>query len=196
MNDSAQPHDDGTTSEPGPEAEDATQGKGGRASIDIQAMLAQLQKMIDQIAAASAPALKELAAKAAELAAAAAARTGPLAHGIADQTERASHAVDDRSRRLATDLRSPASADAGPDAAPAAEAAAADAATEAAETAGARRGLTKRSSRSDGWPRPDGALATLRANRRTQERRPRDTPVVVLEEDLSVAAWESRRRCS
>jgi hypothetical protein len=96
--------------EPGPEGASGPGAAGKAGGIDVQAMLGQLQSMITQVAAASAPALREVAAKAAELAAVAGDRAGPVAHTLADKTEQAGHALADRAASFAEHIRSQAAA--------------------------------------------------------------------------------------
>jgi hypothetical protein len=95
-----------TPPEPQPEPEPNS----GR-SVDVQAMVSQLQQMIEQVATAATPALKEVAAKAAELAASAAVHAGPIAHKVANQADRAGKVVASKGRDLASDLRQSRAAD-------------------------------------------------------------------------------------
>jgi hypothetical protein len=85
---------------------------GGR-TVDVQAMVGQLQGMIEQVATAATPALKEVAAKAAELAASAAVHAGPIAHRVADKTEQVGRVVASKSRDIASDLRHPRATEGG-----------------------------------------------------------------------------------
>lgn len=109
------------TQDPGtPPLDDPLAGNGtGKAGIDIQAMLGQLQGMIVKVAHASEPALREVAAKAAELAAVAGERAGPIAHTLADKTEEVGHSVAGKATGFASSIRSAASrGDTGPAAVP------------------------------------------------------------------------------
>jgi hypothetical protein len=87
-----------------PAAED---GASPEASTPSQARewLAQLQQMIDQIAAHAAPVARDVAAKAAELAAVAGEKAGPLAKRAAEKTGEVGTRVADRSRRFAEEIR-------------------------------------------------------------------------------------------
>lgn len=67
--------------------------------------LAQLQHMIDRIAASTGPVARDVAAKAAELAAVAGEKAGPIAKRAAEVTGDVGTRVAERSRRLAGDLR-------------------------------------------------------------------------------------------
>ena len=80
-------------------------------SSQAREWLAQLQQMIDQIAAHAAPVARDIAAKAAELAAVAGEKAGPFAKRAAEKTEEVGARVADRSRRFAEDLRNRAGAD-------------------------------------------------------------------------------------
>ncbi|MFH1475175.1 MAG: hypothetical protein ABIG85_04870 [Chloroflexota bacterium] len=93
-------------------------------SFQAREWLAQLQQMIDRVAAEAGPVARDVAAKAAELAAVAGEKAGPLARRAAEVTGDVGTRVAKRSRRLADDMRH-RSAEAGP--APAAEADAAPA---------------------------------------------------------------------
>ncbi len=73
--------------------------------------LAQLQQMIDQVAAHAAPVARDVAAKAAELAAVAGEKAGPLAKRAAEKTEEVGARVADRSRRFADEIRHRVDAD-------------------------------------------------------------------------------------
>ena len=90
-----------------PPEQEPTSGR----SVDVQAMVSQLQQMIEQVATAATPALKEVAAKAAELAASAAVHAGPIAHKVADQTDRVGKVVASKGRGIASDLRQSRAAD-------------------------------------------------------------------------------------
>ena len=87
-----------------PAAED---GASPEATTPSQARewLAQLQQMIDQIAAHAAPVARDVAAKAAELAAVAGEKAGPLAKRAAEKTGEVGTRVADRSRRFAEEIR-------------------------------------------------------------------------------------------
>jgi hypothetical protein len=107
------------------------------ASSQAREWLAQLQQMIDQVAAHAAPVARDVAAKAAELAAVAGDKAGPFAKRAAEKTEAVGARVADRSRRFAEEIRN--RADTGE---PAESAGAAETPSEAAgppddETAGA-----------------------------------------------------------
>jgi hypothetical protein len=105
--------------------ESETGSGGGEASsrrrMDPQEMVAQLQRMIDQLATTASPTMREVAAKAAELAAGAAQRTGPIAHRAATATESVAERVAQRGRQVAADLRGSAGSTAAGEAMPAAE---------------------------------------------------------------------------
>ena len=90
-----------------PPEQEPTSGR----SVDVQAMVSQLQQMIEQVATAATPALKEVAAKAAELAASAAVHAGPIAHKVANQTDRVGKVVASKGRGIASDLRQSRAAD-------------------------------------------------------------------------------------
>ncbi len=79
-----------------PEMHSASQGR---------EWLAQLQQMIDQVAAHAGPVARDVAAKAAELAAVAGEKAGPLAKRAAEKTEEVGARVADRSRRFADEIR-------------------------------------------------------------------------------------------
>jgi len=85
----------------------AADGVSPEASTPSQARewLAQLQQMIDQIAAHAAPVARDVAAKAAELAAVAGEKAGPLAKRAAEKTGEVGTRVADRSRRFAEEIR-------------------------------------------------------------------------------------------
>jgi hypothetical protein len=72
--------------------------------------MAQLQKMIDDVATQAAPVARQIAAKAAELAAVAAEKAGPAMHRAADVTTDVGQKVAERAQKLATDLRHDADA--------------------------------------------------------------------------------------
>ena len=67
--------------------------------------LAQLQQMIDRVAAEAGPVARDVAAKAAELAAVAGEKAGPIARRAAEVTGDVGTRVAERSRRFADDLR-------------------------------------------------------------------------------------------
>ena len=71
----------------------------------VQAMLVQLQAMIDQAAVTAGPVLRQVAVKAAELAAVAGERAGPLAYKAAEKTQDIGQKVAARSKEVAADLR-------------------------------------------------------------------------------------------
>lgn len=75
--------------------------------IDLAAMAAQLQRMIDEVARVTAPALRDVAVKAAELAAVAGERAGPVARDLAERTGEAGHAVAVRATAFASAHRAP-----------------------------------------------------------------------------------------
>jgi len=87
----------GPEPEPAPETPESPQAR----------WVAQLQAMIDDVAAAAGPTLREVAAKAAELAAKAGEAAGPVAHKAASVTGNVGQRVAARSRDLAADLRRP-----------------------------------------------------------------------------------------
>jgi len=93
-----------------PEPQPEPEPTGGR-SVDVQAMVSQLQQMIEQVATAATPALKEVAAKAAELAASAAVHAGPIAHRVANKTDQVGKSVASKGRGFASDLRQSRAAD-------------------------------------------------------------------------------------
>jgi len=82
--------------EAAPETHAASQGR---------EWLAQLQQMIDQVAAHAGPVARDVAAKAAELAAVAGEKAGPLAKRAAEKTEEVGARVAGRSRRFADEIR-------------------------------------------------------------------------------------------
>jgi hypothetical protein len=99
-------------------------GEGGDTepqSAQSREWLAQLQHMIDRIAAEAAPVARDVAAKAAELAAVAGEKAGPLAKRAAEVTEDVGSKMAVRSRRLADDLRHRGAESGVPPAAPADE---------------------------------------------------------------------------
>lgn len=67
--------------------------------------LAQLQQMIDRVAAEAAPVARDVAVKAAELAAVAGDKAGPFARRAAEVTEDVGTRVAERSRRFADEVR-------------------------------------------------------------------------------------------
>ena len=87
-----------------PPAEDGASPDGNTTS-QAREWLAQLQQMIDQVAAHAAPVARDVAAKAAELAAVAGEKAGPLAKRAAEKTEEVGARVADRSRRFAEEIR-------------------------------------------------------------------------------------------
>ena len=87
-----------------PPAEDGASPDGSTTS-QAREWLAQLQQMIDQVAAHAAPVARDVAAKAAELAAVAGEKAGPFAKRAAEKTEEVGARVADRSRRFAEELR-------------------------------------------------------------------------------------------
>ncbi len=120
-----------------PAADKGTTPEAHPASSQAREWLAQLQQMIDQVAAHAAPVARDIAAKAAELAAVAGDKAGPFAKRAAERTEVVGARVADRSRRFAVEIRNKAEG-----AEPAASAGAAEPPAEAAgpqddETAGA-----------------------------------------------------------
>ncbi len=86
-------------SDGGPSAGDEGQSVRGRE------WLAQLQEMIDRVAAEAGPVARDVAAKAAELAAVAGEKAGPFARRAADVTGDVGIRVAERSRRFADDMR-------------------------------------------------------------------------------------------
>jgi len=80
---------------------------GGEEARTTQARewLAQLQQMIDRVAAEAAPVARDVAAKAAELAAVAGEKAGTLAKRAAEATGDVGIRVAERSRRFADDMR-------------------------------------------------------------------------------------------
>jgi hypothetical protein len=92
--------DPGSDGEPGREWE-----PGGSRSAQGREWLAQLQQMIDKVAAEAAPVARDIAAKAAELAAVAGEKAGPIAKRAAEVTEDVGSRVAERSRRFADDMR-------------------------------------------------------------------------------------------
>ena len=110
--------------EPGETADIPPTAHGGEDTRSAQGRewLAQLQQMIDRVAAEAGPVARDVAAKAAELAAVAGEKAGPLARRAAEVTGDVGTRVAERSRRFADDMRhraaeggaSPAAADAAP----------------------------------------------------------------------------------
>lgn len=89
-------------------------------SAQAREWLAQLQQMIDRVAAEAVPVARDVAAKAAELAAVAGEKAGPIARRAAEVTGDVGTRVAERSRRFADDMRQRAAeGDAPPAAAPA-----------------------------------------------------------------------------
>ena len=112
---------------PAPEATSGSAGTGdappagdeGR-SAQAREWLAQLQQMIDRIAAEAGPVARDVAGKAAELAAVAGEKAGPIARRAAEVTGDVGTRVAERSRRFADDMRHRAAEGGDPtDAAPA-----------------------------------------------------------------------------
>jgi hypothetical protein len=96
-------------------------------SVRGREWLAQLQEMIDRVAAEAGPVARDVAAKAAELAAVAGEKAGPFARRAADVTGDVGTRVAERSRRFADDMRHPAAEDGSPPDAPGNAASGADA---------------------------------------------------------------------
>ncbi len=97
---------------PGPEAAPgaadgppATPSGEETRSAQAREWLAQLQQMIDRIAAEAGPVARDVAAKAAELAAVAGEKAGPFAKRAAEVTGDVGTRVAARSRRFADDIR-------------------------------------------------------------------------------------------
>jgi hypothetical protein len=88
-----------------PRADEGTTPDQHATTSQAREWLAQLQQMIDQVAAHAGPVARDVAAKAAELAAVAGEKAGPLAKRAADKTEEVGARVAGRSRRFAEDLR-------------------------------------------------------------------------------------------
>ncbi len=90
-----------------PPAEIPPAAPGGEEARSAQAheWLAQLQQMIDRVAAEAAPVARDVAAKAAELAAVAGEKAGPIARRAAEVTGDVGTRVAERSRRFADDMR-------------------------------------------------------------------------------------------
>jgi hypothetical protein len=88
-----------------PPADQGTPPEAHTASSQAREWLAQLQQMIDQVAAHAAPVARDVAAKAAELAAVAGDKAGPFAKRAAEKTEAVGTRVADRSRRFAEEIR-------------------------------------------------------------------------------------------
>ena len=88
-----------------PPAHEGTPPEAHTASSQAREWLAQLQQMIDQVAAHAGPVARDVAAKAAELAALAGEKAGPLAKRAAEKTEEVGARVADRSRRFADEIR-------------------------------------------------------------------------------------------
>ncbi len=78
---------------------------GEARSAQAREWLAQLQQMIDRVAAEAAPVARDVAAKAAELAAIAGEKAGPLARRAAEVTDDVGTKVAERSRRFAEEVR-------------------------------------------------------------------------------------------
>jgi len=111
-------------SEGGPSAADEGPSVRGRE------WLAQLQEMIDRVAAEAGPVARDVAVKAAELAAVAGEKAGPFARRAADVTGDVGTRVAERSRRFADDMRHRAAEGGSPPDAPGDAAPAPDAAPE------------------------------------------------------------------
>ncbi len=88
-----------------PAADQGASPEAPTASSQAREWLAQLQQMIDQVAAHAAPVARDVAAKAAELAAVAGEKAGPFAKRAAERTEAVGARVADRSRRFAEEIR-------------------------------------------------------------------------------------------
>ena len=90
-----------------PPADGPPTGPAGEEARSAQARewLAQLQQMIDRVAAEAGPVARDVAAKAAELAAVAGEKAGPIARRAAEVTGDVGTRVAERSRRFAEDLR-------------------------------------------------------------------------------------------
>jgi len=112
-------------SDDSPSAGDEGQGVRGRE------WLAQLQEMIDRVAAEARPVARDVAVKAAELAAVAGEKAGPYARRAADVTGDVGTRVAERSRRFADEMRHRAAEGGSPPAAPGDAMPAPDAAPEA-----------------------------------------------------------------
>ena len=82
-------------------------GPAGEEARSAQARewLAQLQAMIDRVAAEAGPVARDVAAKAAELAAVAGEKAGPIARRAAEMTGDVGSRVAERSRRFADEMR-------------------------------------------------------------------------------------------
>jgi hypothetical protein len=83
---------------------DSSSRDGASSAATSTGLLAQLQQMIAQVAAAHVT--REFAAKAAELAALAAERAGPAARSLADRTEVVGQSVVERATTFASSMRS------------------------------------------------------------------------------------------
>ncbi len=79
-------------------------GESNRPPSGSMGLLAQLQRLITQVA--SAHVTREVAAKAAELAAVAAEKAGPAAHAVAERTEEVGQSVAERATAFASSMRS------------------------------------------------------------------------------------------
>ncbi len=92
---------------PGDTADVPPAAHGGEETRSAQGRewLAQLQQMIDRVAAEAGPVARDVAAKAAELAAVAGEKAGPLAKRAAEVTGDVGVRVAERSRRFADDMR-------------------------------------------------------------------------------------------
>jgi hypothetical protein len=105
----------GPEAEPAPENAGSSAPPGGTAFAESggyeepsargREWLAQLQEMIDRVAAEAGPVARDVAAKAAELAAVAGDKAGPFARRAADVTGDVGTKVAERSRRFADDMR-------------------------------------------------------------------------------------------
>jgi hypothetical protein len=93
------PANDPAGSDDRPSAGEEGQGDRGRD------WLAQLQEMIDRVAAEARPVARDVAVKAAELAAVAGEKAGPYARRAADVTGDVGTRVAERSRRFADEMR-------------------------------------------------------------------------------------------
>jgi len=106
---------------PAPEDTDEQASAAGRVSARAQEWLAQLQKMIEEIAREAAPTIRQVGAKAAELTAIAAEKAGPIAQRAAHATEEGGARLAGRARQLAGDLRHETGAAAAAESEPSAE---------------------------------------------------------------------------
>ena len=98
-------HAEAPPDEPASEPAGGWEAAGDGRSAQAREWLAQLQQMIDRVAAEAAPVARDVAAKAAELAAVAGEKAGPLARRAAEVTEDVGTKVAERSRRFAEEVR-------------------------------------------------------------------------------------------